>query len=479
MRAFAVVAVLGTCCCSCHSAEASVSPARYLREGNADGGGGVDERSPAKLAAANALRQLAAVEVDQGAGQSSATGGSLFAMEKSRTYEGHRLSPEQPMSTFSTPPESEMCDRWAVLTSIFDPTDTVRQLADADGWCVVVVGDKKGPAEYDVPGVTYLTPEDQEDLPYRIVSMLPWNHFGRKNIGYLYAVHHGAKVVYDVDDDNALIFPDAGVPHAASGYTPASTTSFAIGPDAFVHNPYACFGAPGNVWPRGFPLDAVNDADSNRCDFVSVEDALGEAGPEGRPLGVVQALANHDPDVDAVYRLTHPPGGLPFDFEPDEEPLAEGMSPLKIVPPDAFTPYNAQATLHFPPAFWGMLLPVTVHGRVSDIWRSYFTQTLLPSTGAVTAFAPASVEQIRNPHNYLADFQAELPLYEQSGALVSFLGEHRSQSAAASQAGVSLPERIDALMVEMYEYGILGEADVELSQAWIEDLFSIGYNPTS
>lgn len=51
-----------------------------------------------------------------------------------------------------------------------------------------------GPAEYNVEGVTYLTPADQEQLPYQIVSLLPWNHFGRKNVGYLYAVHHGAKV---------------------------------------------------------------------------------------------------------------------------------------------------------------------------------------------------------------------------------------------------------------------------------------------
>lgn len=42
---------------------------------------------------------------------------------------------------------------------------------------------------------TYLTPADQEALPYRIGSMLPWNHFGRKNIVYLYAVHYGAKVI--------------------------------------------------------------------------------------------------------------------------------------------------------------------------------------------------------------------------------------------------------------------------------------------
>lgn len=56
--------------------------------------------------------------------------------------------------------------------------------------------------------------------------------------------------------------------------------------------------------------------------------------------------------------------------------------------------YLVQATLHFPVAFWGMLLPVTVHGRVSDIWRSYFTQVLLPAAGAVASFAPAWVEQV-------------------------------------------------------------------------------------
>jgi len=48
--------------------------------------------------------------------------------------------------------------------------------------------------EYDVDGVTFLSPEDQEKLPYRIAAQLPWNHFGRKNIGYLYAIDHGAKV---------------------------------------------------------------------------------------------------------------------------------------------------------------------------------------------------------------------------------------------------------------------------------------------
>lgn len=60
---------------------------------------------------------------------------------------------------------------------------------------------------------------------------------------------------------------------------------------------------------------------------------------------------------------------------------------------------------------------------------------------------------------------------------MAFLDEHRRQSAEAAANGVPLPERIDALVVEMYEYGIVEELDVRVSQAWLEDLFSVGYNP--
>lgn len=59
-------------------------------------------------------------------------------------YEGHRNHAGKPDSFFPRPPDSEMCERWAVLTSIFDPTETVRQLASAEAWCVVVVGDQNG-----------------------------------------------------------------------------------------------------------------------------------------------------------------------------------------------------------------------------------------------------------------------------------------------------------------------------------------------
>ncbi|CAN0381925.1 unnamed protein product, partial [Laminaria digitata] len=86
--------------------------------------------------------------------------------------------------------------------------------------------------------------------------------------------------------------------------------------------------------------------------------------------------------------------------------------------------------------------------------------------------------QFRNPHNYLADFQAELPLYERSGALVEYLKRHRRKSIAASAYGVDLPHLVEDLAVAMYEYGILGKMDVKLTQAWLMDLSAIGYEAT-
>ena len=59
-------------------------------------------------------------------------------------------------------------------------------------------------------------------------------------------------------------------------------------------------------WPRGFPLEFVKD---NR----TVTAAFQRKQWPARRVGVFQSLADHDPDVDGIYRLTQP---LPFTFPP-------------------------------------------------------------------------------------------------------------------------------------------------------------------
>ena len=84
-------------------------------------------------------------DMSPGRFESDATGGKLFTMNAVRAYEGKMID----FDTVENPPLPQLdgariCERWAVLTSIFEPTEAVHQLAELGDWCVVVVGDKKG-----------------------------------------------------------------------------------------------------------------------------------------------------------------------------------------------------------------------------------------------------------------------------------------------------------------------------------------------
>ena len=99
-----------------------------------------------------------------------------------------------------------------MVTTIFGPTESVRRFLYRKDWCIVIVGDKDKPKDYKFEystfgsNVVFLSRKDQEILDSEFVKNFPWNSFGRKNVGYLFAISQGAKVIWDFDDDNMLKF---------------------------------------------------------------------------------------------------------------------------------------------------------------------------------------------------------------------------------------------------------------------------------
>ena len=65
-------------------------------------------------------------------------------------------------------------------------------------------------------------------------------------------------------------------------------------------NPYPILGAPTNdTWPRGLPLTEILNADSwnaSQQPWAKVQVSK---------FAVLQSLADIQPDVDAIYRMTH------------------------------------------------------------------------------------------------------------------------------------------------------------------------------
>ena len=65
-----------------------------------------------------------------------------------------------------------------------------------------------------------------------------------------------------------------------------------------VYNPYPVLGAPDNPsWPRGYPMDLI-------LQQPLVDELSTVAQQPKQQFGVLQSLADYQPDVDAVYRLT-------------------------------------------------------------------------------------------------------------------------------------------------------------------------------
>lgn len=234
-----------------------------------------------------------------------------------------------------------------------------------------------------------------EALPYHIVPLLKWNHFGRKNVGFLYAMHHGAEVIYDTEDDNILKVESEGIPFIPdfSLGNIASSRDIIHSGHFHLYNPYPSFesvnmkdGSPAFVWPRGFPIDLITEEST-----WNIRRGI-EKSNQKVLVTIVQSLADHDPDVDALYRLT---SVLPLRFR------SRGKAKLEVLPSGTMAPFNAQATVFAKAAFWGMLLPITVHGRVSDIWRSFFTGRIMWEAGQRLAFASPFVTQVRFTHSKL------------------------------------------------------------------------------
>lgn len=113
-------------------------------------------------------------------------------------------------------------------------------------WKTVVVGDTTTPEDWSWPNCTFLGVDQQEKLGYRILKHLPYKHYSRKNIGYLYAVSHGAKQVYETADDNILRFGDLDTFQEKQDFTSMDT----LATEGISFNAYHLFGQPTGMHSR-------------------------------------------------------------------------------------------------------------------------------------------------------------------------------------------------------------------------------------
>lgn len=329
-------------------------------------------------------------------------------------------------------------ERYVVMTSIFAPTEAVHKFAALPGTRLVVAGDRKSPPGWQCENVAYLSAESQEALPYRLGHSLPWNHYCRKMLGYLHAMSLGASVIVDTDDDN---IPKANwaMPDFAGGF---ETSAPGLG---FV-NIYKSFTAQ-HIWPRGFPLERVtNDAARLAPDALTRQDVQ---------VGIWQGLADGDPDVDAIYRLT---SNTPCLFE-ERAPI--------VLASGTVCPFNSQNTAFRRELFALLYLPAFVTFRFTDILRGLVAQPILWAAGYALGFTDATVFQERNPHNYLRDFESEIPCYLYPEKIMAVVG-------AAVRPAQSVADNLQSAYEALRREGIVEDRELALLADWLGDVQQMG-----
>ena len=325
---------------------------------------------------------------------------------------------------------------FAVITTIQPPTTAVRELhrrlAQVPGR-LVVAGDKKGPPEFSLPNCDFLSLADQRTSDFELAARLPVGHYARKNIGYLHAIRAGATCLYETDDDNAPL-PSWAL---RSEQVADARGLHGVG----WMNVYRQFTEDPHIWPRGFPLERLGDAPPPAKQIK---------GPVDAPIQ--QGLANGSPDVDAVWRLTQ---GRPFDFE---------TRPPVVLTEGQWCPFNTQSTWWWPRAFPLLYVPSYCSFRMCDIWKSLIAQRCLWALGATVVFHAPEVHQDRNPHDYLRDFEDEVPGYLQNARIATIL-ENLTLAPGVAAVAENLLRCYQALVAE----NIFPPDELPLVQAWRAD----------
>ena len=345
-------------------------------------------------------------------------------------------------------------EKWVVVTTINAPTPSIYELLKLpEPWKIVIIGDSKSKDETWEEFKTsnkliYLSLKNQQNLCYNMTKYIPTKSYTRKNIGYLYAIQNGAKEIYETDDDNQFIksFNDYN-------FNNNSFIAYAKSDPKIMINPYSYFGQP-TIWPRGYRLSDIGKNNKNKFGYT-ISNHI-----NSYPL-IYQGLANGDPDVDAIFRLTRAKTNKKINI------TFYDMENLLYFPGN-YIPTNSQNTRFNYKVFPALCLPTTVAFRVCDIWRGFLIERFAWGYNGTVMFHSATVYQDRNIHDYFLDYVDESDLYNSLDKLLKVLN---SDFDTKNNPGLFLIKLIESLVKK----NILKKNDYYMYKAYLKDLINVGY----
>ena len=333
-------------------------------------------------------------------------------------------------------------NKYLIITSIAKPTvclKKIRNQSHKNGVKLLIIGDKKSPKEFKMKNSIFLSLKEQKKLDLSYTSGCPENSYSRKNIGFLLAMKNKANIIFDVNDDNEPL-------NNFFLTKKKKKNNIHIKNGGWV-NVYNYF-TKEQIWPRGFPLSEIKKDRSN----IKLNKSISIC-----PIN--QRLANDNPDVDAIYRLTKK---IPFRFKNSND-IALGKN--------SWCPFNSQNTVWHQIAFPLLYLPSFTTFRMADIWRSFIAQRICWENNWSILHSNSTVTHNRNDHDLMKDFKDEIPGYLNNNHIVQSLIKLKLKKGT---------KNLFYNLIKCYELfcdqKLIDKKELKLLNKWIIDIKSFKIN---
>jgi len=349
-------------------------------------------------------------------------------------------------------------DKWIIMTVSNPPNPSILNIFKIlKGWNLVAISinnkiDKVWESLNYINKIFYLSLRKQNNLGYKILKFLKKNTYSRKNIGYIYAIQHGAKEIFEMDE--YIIISDLS--NLNINYN-NDWICYGIRNDSSMINPYSYFNKKNlNLWPRGFSLsDLKKDYDTKF--YVSNPNNL-----LLKPL-IYQGIINGIPDIDSIFQKIN------------KVQLSTQIEFINNYPlvyfPGKYIPINSKSTKYLYEIFPFLLLPTTVNERISDIWRGYIMQYFAwRYEGCVVYHISKNYIKEYNISYQSKYFELEKNLYFNLNKFIDVLN-------ADSNLEFNNPfDLLYKIVNDLAQFKLLGKNEINIYKAFLEDLSNVGYS---
>lgn len=322
-------------------------------------------------------------------------------------------------------------NKCVIITTINKPTETILKHINNTEYDVIIVGDNKTPDDYKNLNCIYLDIPSQKKLFPELSELLPYDHYCRKNLGYLYAIKKGYKVIYETDDDNIPYdnFDNVLQYNDIQMITEQNNVWINIF-KYFTNNAY--------IWPRGFPLSLLKN-DPNY--LIECTDKI---------PSIINGLVENDPDVDAIFRIIC---NYQSSIEWDKNKCV-------LINNTNVCVFNTQNTFWLnPELFISLLIPCSVSFRYCDILRGIINNIILKKTNNYMMYSSPNVIQNRNEHNLISDFKSEYEMYIHNEKILNFIENDIGNIT-------SVKELLVLIYNNLLVNNVIAQKDIDILNKW-------------